>query len=90
MHTLNPPWRQLYCKPGYSLQAVLYLYEKNLEPLGHIQTGNIYIEGEHTCRLGGYENLLLEYRSRLHRTIDKWECLADIDVIMFGKGSTLQ
>lgn len=69
---------------GQILEAVVYLYGRGLSPLGHIQSGNIYLEGEDTCRLGGYENTLLKSRARLYRTCENLKCLDDIDVIMFG------
>lgn len=71
------------------LQAVVYLYGRGLSPLGHIQTGNIYMESEDMCRLGGYENTLLKYRARLYRTCVNLKCLEDIDVIMFGELSQM-
>ncbi len=66
------------------LQAVLYLYKLGLRPVGHIQSGNIFVEGE-VCRLGGYENRLLGYRTRLYGSCKEANCSEDIDVAMFGK-----
>lgn len=37
-----------------------------------------------SCRLGGYENTLLGYRSRLYRSIESASELERIDMIMFG------
>ena len=68
---------------------MLYLYKQDyndmlkLSPLGHVHTGNIFVEGG-VCRLGGYENTLLGYRTRLYRKIEKSGCLESIDIIMFG------
>ena len=68
---------------------MLYLYKQNynnmlkLSPLGHVHTGNIFVEGG-VYLLGGYENTLLGYRTRLYRLIEKSGCLESIDVIMFG------
>lgn len=59
-------------------------HEVSLRILGHVHTGNIYIEGDN-CRLGGYENALLGYRTRLYRAVLGHEALPSIDVIMFGK-----
>lgn len=63
----------------------MYLYGRGYNPLGHIQSGNIYIEEENSCRLGGHENMLLKFRARLYKTCENLKCLDDIDVIMFGK-----
>ena len=52
--------------------------------LGHVQTGNIFVD-DNTCRLGGYENTLLGYRSQLYHKIEKAGCLESIDVLMFGE-----
>ena len=37
------------------------------------------------CRLGGYENRLLGYRTRLDNLCKTFSCSEDIDTIMFGK-----
>ncbi len=67
---------------------MLYLYGRGYNPLGHIQTGNIYIQNNDTCRLGGYENTLLKNRARLHRTCANFKCLDAIDTIMFGESES--
>ena len=64
--------------------------EVKLEPLGHVHVGNIFVveaEGEEgeMCLLGGYENSLLSYRTRLYRAIHQCNQLPCIDVIMFGE-----
>ena len=63
------------------LQAMVFLYDLGFPPLGHVQTGNNFMEdGE--CQLGGYVNNLLGYKTRLHflsRSKDK------VDVVMFGE-----
>ena len=41
------------------------------------------MEGD-VCRLGGYENTLLGYRSSVYRVIEENNCLESIDVVMFG------
>lgn len=61
----------------------MYLYDHNFPPLGHIQTGNVFMEGD-TCRLGGYENALLGYKTRAYKLCK--EHLEDIDLILFGEG----
>lgn len=60
------------------------LYKAGFPPLGHIQTGNIFVEddehGREICKLGGYENRLLGYP-----TLFQYEEYKEfIDVIMFG------
>ena len=68
----------------------MYLYKQHsfreieLRPLAHVHTGNIYIDDEGNCRLGGYENKLLGYRTRIYTSAVKQGFYADIDVIMFG------
>ena len=52
--------------------------------MGHIQTGNIYVDAN-VCQLGGFENTLLGYRSRLHTRIAEGGHLESIDVVMFGR-----
>ena len=86
--------RLLQCTKKFMLvvtffQAMIFLYHKDFPRLGHIHTGNIFIEVDgknEKCRLGGYVNTLLGYRSEVHAkmTYDK-----DIDVIMFGRGDDL-
>ena len=71
------------------LQAMLYLYKLrfkgiSLRPLGHVQTGNIFMDGD-VCRLGGYENTLLGYWTSIFGNIARNGMLAAIDVIMFGE-----
>ncbi len=41
-------------------------------------------EGD-VCKLGGYENRLLGYRTRLYNLCQTFNCTEDIDIIMFGK-----
>ena len=65
-------------------KAFLYLYELGFPPLGNVHTGNIFIT-EEGIKLGGYENVLLGYRTHLYRDIDLKGCLRQIDGIMFGE-----
>ena len=56
--------------------------------------GNIYIEETEergrVCKVGGYENTLLGYMSRLYRELESRMNMDMIDVVMFGKyGDTL-
>lgn len=74
-------------------QGVLYLYSQSFhdvkfKPLLHIHTGNVYVvgeEGKEECRVGGYENTLLGYRTRLFKSILQSQLLPYGDVIMFGE-----
>jgi len=66
----------------------VYLYSQGYDPLGHIQTGNIYVGDGESCKVGGYENTLLKYRARLYKTCESVKCLEDIDVIMFGENKS--
>ncbi len=64
-----------------------FLYKQGFPPLGHIHTGNIFPTEEGDFVLGGYENTLLGYRTRLYRKIvEENYQLEKIDVIMFGEG----
>lgn len=71
------------------LQAVQFLYSQHFEgtslrPLGQIQSGNIFVRDEH-CKLGGYDNTLLGYRSTDHQKIAANGSLDYIDTVMFGE-----
>lgn len=73
-------------------QAIKFLYESGFHTLGHIHTGNIFVEEipggdgvEMVCKLGGYSETLLGYRTRLYADIVKGNLLKHIDIIMFGK-----
>ena len=64
------------------MEAIQFLYDKGFPAMGHIQTGNIF-KTEEGYKLGGYENVLLGYKSRDHQL-----CLEygkDMDIIMLGK-----
>ena len=63
------------------LQALLFLYDLGFPPLGHVHTGNIFVDGD-VCRLGGYVNTLLGYKTRLHLISKNLDA---VDVVMFGK-----
>ena len=66
-----------------------FLYDVGFPLLGQIHTGNIIMEvdeeGKEVCRLGGYENTLLGYRTYYYKKIFEEGHLNKIDVIMFGK-----
>ena len=74
-------------------QAMLFLRRESFDdvsfkPLSHVHTGNVYLvgeEGKEECRVGGYENTLLGYKTRLYKPIHLNHLLLDIDVIMFGE-----
>ena len=50
--------------------------------LGHVHTGNIFVENN-VCRLGGFENVLLGYQTRQYNLLEDHR--SQIDVIMFGR-----
>ena len=68
----------------YFLQAMKFLYDKDFPhlQLGHVQSGNIFVVDD-VCRLGGYENTLLGYRTRLFRLCK--DHMQHFDIILFGK-----
>ena len=66
-----------------------YLYGQrfegtSLKPLGQIQSGNIFVNGDQ-CKLGGYDNTLLGYRSTQYAKISQSGYLDYIDIVMFGE-----
>jgi PX domain-containing protein kinase-like protein len=63
------------------LEALRILYRKGFPPLGNLQSGNVFIDGG-VCRLSGYENTVLGYRSRHHRLVRDHS--DSMDTIMFG------
>ncbi len=64
-----------------SLQACSTLYQLGFPQLGHIQAGNIFVNGD-SLRLGGFENALLGYSTP---NSDKFEQhQGHLDRIMFG------
>ena len=64
------------------VQGLLYLYSHGFPPLGHVQTGNIFVDGD-VCKLGGYENTLLGYKTRSYKQCRNH--VDSIDLILFGK-----
>ena len=50
--------------------------------LGHIQSGNIFLEGDSSVRLAGFENTLLGYTTANTKFLQ----YQAIDRVMFGKG----
>ena len=61
---------------------MMFLYSKNFPSLGHIQSGNIFVVDD-TCLLGGYENTLLGYKTRLFMRCK--DHLEHLDTILFGE-----
>lgn len=66
------------------LEGVAYLYKQGFSPVGHIHSGNVMVLGDDHCKLGGYENTLLGYRTRLYQHCYREGLLKSIDIIMFG------
>ena len=64
------------------IQAMKFLYSQGFPTLGHVQTGNIFVVND-VCQLGGYENTLLGYESRLFGLC--MDYLQHFDIILFGK-----
>ena len=52
--------------------------------LGHVQSGNVFVVDD-VCYLGGYENTLLGYKTRLY--VKCREHLDRLDTILFGESS---
>ena len=67
------------------MQAMKFLYSQGFPTLGHVQTGNIFVVND-VCQLGGYENTLLGYKTRLFRLCK--DDLQHFDIILFGKFKT--
>ena len=74
------------------LEAIIFLRNKiGFPSLGHIHTGNIFVTSGGkdnecgTCRLGGYDNSLLSYRTRIYRGCERAGLVKNIDMIMFGE-----
>ena len=69
------------------LEAILFLYKVGFQTVGHVHSGNIFMATDTHCKLGGYENALLGYRTRLYRACSQEGYLNNIDLIMFGECS---
>ena len=72
---------------------MIFLYDKGFPVLGHVQSGNVFVVKDErsrsdnfVCQLGGYENTLLGYKTRLYRLCK--DHLTHFDVIMFGESPT--
>ena len=68
-----------------AVQAMTHLshLDGRLNPLslGYVHSGNIFVSGG-SCRLGGFENALLGYRSRHYRLLESYK--PQLDIFMFG------
>ena len=76
----------------FFVQAMVFLYDKGFPTLGHVQSGNVFVindgyNREGICQLGGYENTLLGYKTRLYRLCR--DHLTHFDVILFGESLTV-
>ena len=60
----------------------MFLYSKHFPMLGHVQSGNIFVVDD-VCLLGGYENTLLGYKTRLFMRCK--DHLDRFDTILFGE-----
>ena len=60
----------------------MFLYSKNFPTLDHVQSGNIFVVDD-VCLLGGYENTLLGYKTRLYMKCK--DHMDQLDVILFGE-----
>ena len=67
------------------LEAINFLHKQGFPCLGHVHTGNIYVVSPDHCKLGGYDNTLLGYRTRLYRMCEQHGYAKAIDVVMFGE-----
>ena len=63
---------------------MLFLYDRGFPQLGHVQSGNDFIVND-TCLLGGYENTLLGYKTRVYKMCK--DHIQQLDVIMFGESA---
>ena len=63
-------------------QGMMFLCELGLPPIDHVQSGNAFVVNE-VCKLGGYENTLLGYKTRIYRLCK--DHLSHLDVILFGE-----
>lgn len=67
------------------LEAVGFLRKQGFDSLGHVHTGNIFVVSSNLCKLGGYENALLGYKTKVYKRCVEVDCVNSIDVVMFGK-----
>ena len=61
-----------------------FLYSLGFPMLGHVQSGNIFIDkAADIVKVGGYEGTILGYKTRLYRLCRR--NLEHLDIIMFGR-----
>ena len=61
----------------------MFLYSKHFPMLDHVQSGNIFVVDGDVSQLGGYENTLLGYKTRLFMRCK--DHLDRFDTILFGE-----
>ena len=64
------------------VQAILFLYDRGFHQVGHVQTGNIFLDGD-CCHLGGFENTIFGYKTRIIGLLTG--NMESMDLVMFGK-----
>ena len=62
---------------------MMFLYSKHFPMLGHVQSGNIFVVDGNICQLGGYENTLLGYKTKLFMRCK--DHLDRLNTILFGE-----
>lgn len=83
--TLGLPVHQVVIFGRQILEALMFLYKQGLPSMGHLHSGNVFVTSDNCCKLGGYDNSLLGYRTRLYKKCDQEGYLKTIDVILFGR-----
>ena len=63
-------------------QGMMFLTDLGFPLIDHVQSGNVFVVDD-ICLLGGYENTLLGYKTRIYRLCK--DHLSHFDVILFGK-----
>ena len=58
-----------------------FLYSIGFPPIDHVQSGNVFVVDD-VCLLGGYENTLLGYKTRIYRLCK--EHLSYLDINLLG------
>ena len=88
--TLGLPVHQVVIFGRQILEALMFLYKQGLPSMGHLHSGNVFVTSDNCCKLGGYDNSLLGYRTRLYKKCDQEGYLKTIDVILFGKRKAIR
>ena len=67
-------------------QTVAQLGLTGFDHHGHVQSGNVFVvadsDGKQVCKVGGHDNTLLGYKTRLYKLFKDY--LEHLDVLMFG------